>query len=476
MIRFRTYLLWLGLIALHTWLFFKHSLGLNALLFSSVLVMLITWHHGLQKEKTWWMAVVGHLFISVAVFWHGSDAAIVGYQFSSLLLAGFVFSVRSSLPIALLNGIGGSSLLAFVAWFPVVAEDIKTGSASMSFMKHLAFRKAYFYVAPITVTLIFYFLYSIANPDFFLEFSFPEWEIDTYLIMYVIFGSVMMCPFFFPWGFKTLEVWDSNKPDVLKRIRIKKRSNTKLGLVGENRQAVTMFGMLNILITLFLTFNMLQIFIPSLNQSQANHSEQVHKGFETLIVSIIAAILLIMYYFRENQNFYERKVRLVQLATIWIVLNGTLAFFTCYKNLLYVDAYGLTYKRIWVFLGIVLTVIGLFFTLSKIKDLKTNWYLVRQNIWVLYFAMSFYVLVDWDRLITWYNPNFAQELDLTYILELGDTKLPYLKELVDNKDPRVKDYEDRIAVLVHARNLVPNNWRSRTIDGLWLEEQVSKAD
>jgi len=473
MIRFRTCLLWFALTILHTWFFFEESLGFNALLFSVIVVTVLTWYHGLQKEKMWWYAACGHIVSSVAVAWHGTSESELVYYISGFLLAGSVFAVRSSLPVALLNGILGSFGVGFFAWLPDFFKTFKNRGAGSSAISLFTQRRAYLYAAPAGVTLIFYWFYSAANPDFFLNIDFPELNINFYLLSYFLLGGVLLCPLLFTWGLKNVVEWDSGKPDTLKRLRGKSRTFGKLGLKSENSQGVIMFSMLNILIIIFLGFNVLQIFIPALVGERQNHSEQVHQGFETLIISIVIAILLIMYYFRANQNFYSHKARLVRLATAWIVLNGLLALFTCYKNMLYVNHFGLTYKRIWVFIGIALTITGLLLTLSKIKDLKTNWYLVRQNSWVLYFMFCSYVLVDWDRLITWYNPNYAELLDVEYIFGLGNSKIPYLRELVRNKDPRIMDYEDRIVFAKLGISSRKNTWQSQTVDSQWLDREIA---
>ncbi|TDE16768.1 DUF4153 domain-containing protein [Dyadobacter psychrotolerans] len=468
---YRTCILWFFLVILHTWLFFEYDLGLNGFIFSSVTIGLITWFHKLHKEKNWLLGAGAHLVIAFAVFWHGSDEATAMYHFSFFLLAGFVFSIPSGLPVTFLNGLIASLGGGFIA---KLANFIKEDYSNSVFLPKSAFKKAYLYVAPITVTLLFYLFYSAANPDFWLNIALPDFELNLGWLLYTFVGFVLLCPLFFPWGLTTFTAWETSLPNELKRIRSKPLNSDKLGLKNENKQGVIMFAMLNTLILLFLSFNILQIFIPSLSTANRNHSEQVHQGFETLVMSIIIAILLIMFYFRGNQNFYDKRTRLVQLATVWIFLNGLLALFTCYKNILYVEDFGLTYKRIWVFIGMLLTGIGLVLTLKKIKYLKTNLYLIRQNSWVLYFVLTSYVVVDWDRLITWYNPNFAQELDMNYIISLGRSKTPYLNELVKKNDPRVEAYKDKIQTMTLSVNYGAGSWRSATIDRWWLVEELAK--
>ena len=140
--------------------------------------------------------------------------------------------------------------------------------------------------------------------------------------------------------------------------------------------------------------------------------------------------------------------------------------------MLYVDLYGLTYKRIWVFIGIVLTAIGLLFTFYKIQNLKTNWYLLRRNAWTLYFVLALYGIADWDRVIVWYNVNFAEELDMAYITSLGTTTLPYLTDRLADNDPRIEVYRKRIDEKVLSLQLTRSSWQSQTLDDVWLRQKL----
>jgi hypothetical protein len=471
MIKIRTCLLWFAMTAAHTYLFYRNSTGVNALVFSLLIVAVVTWYHGLLKEKFWLLAATGHLIIAVGAALHARWSDIAAYNISFVVLAGFVFSARSSLWVAFVNGLIGSFLFSFLQ---AIMNGLKFAQEILLTPHHALFslKKMPLYVAPVSVTLIFYMLYGAANPDFFLDVTFPAWELDFELIAYIGFGAIIICPLVFSYGIDRLTEWDVKQPDRLYRIRVKRQMGTPLGLFYENKQAVIMFVMLNALIILFLAFNIIQIFVPTLNHSAADFSQQVHQGFETLVISLIVAILLIMYYFRANQNFYGRKERLVKLASLWIALNGILILFTCYKNILYIDSFGLTYKRIWVFIGMLLTGIGLYLTLLKIYRLKTNWYLLRQNAWVLYCVIAFYGTANWDRLITWYNPNYASNLDMGYIMSLGNSQLPYLNELLLANDPRVIPYEKDIKYKISAVK-ISSKWQEMTWDDIWLQKELA---
>jgi hypothetical protein len=473
MSRSRTYVFWLALAITHTWLFFEQSLGLNALIFSLILVAILSWQHKLHQNPIWWAGVSGYLVSAIAVFWHGNFGATMVYHLSSVLLAGMAFSAGSSFFVSLFNGLIGTLGASFITNLPSLFGDVKKRAKALPLFSGFTMKKAYLYMAPASVTVVFYLLYRIANPDFFLEIEMPELDLNFKLLFYAIFGAVIISPFFFPWGSKDIVEWDSEQPSQLPGPTREMDEEHVKRLTLEYQQGVIMFVMLNSLICFFLAFNILQIFIPSLTRVPASHSEQVHQGFETLIMSIVAAILLIMYYFRGDQNFVKGNRRLILLATAWIVLNGVLALFTSYKNMLYVDTFGFTYKRIWVFIGILLTSIGLYLTLFKINRLKTNWYLIRSNTWVLYFVFVGYALVDWDRMITWYNINYAQQLDIAYLEELGATKLPYLKTQLRENNPRLHLHRDRINVLIHWAELPEYSWKSQTMDGVWLRKELA---
>ena len=468
----RNYFLWMGLSLIHVFLFYEQSLGFNALIFSCIVVTLITWQQRatLMREMNWKLAVAGHMIAAIAVAWHASIPGMLIYHLSFFVLAGYVFSVKSSFPVAFFNGIVAGVSGAFLAAIPRFIKDASAKSKGFGF----SFQRTVLYVAPISVTVLFYIFYSAANPDFMLDIKWSGWEPDFPLIGYSVLSIILLCPLFFAWGLKILVQYDAAKPDRLERIRMKHGRHTALALKYENKQGNIMFLMLNTLIGIFLIFNVLQIFIPSLGTQSSGHSEQVHQGFFTLVISIVFAILLIMYYFRANQNFYRGNHLLVRLALVWIILNAALALFTCYKNMLYVDAFGLTYKRIWVFVGMLLTGVGLYLTTLKIRKLKTNWYLLRQTSWVLYFAFTLCCLVDWDRIIAFYNINYAKELDTQYIYSLGNTGIPYLRELAEKNDPRLEsNIKDRLQVRIDNFE-VSKSWKSRSLDEIWLKEKFGK--
>ncbi len=466
------YLLWASLAIVHTWLFFQEEMGVNALIFSVLMIAGVTWQHNLAHEKVWRMAAGGHLLAALGVFWHGISVAIPIYHLSAFLLPGFVYAIRSRFPVAFINGVVATFGGGIVSWlFSTMSNHTRTGIEPKG-LASSAKQTFTLYLAPLLVTVLFYFLYANANPDFAFDISISEWNLNWDAILYTLLGFVILCPLFFSWGIKGIENLDAKISNYV--VPSRSKSFSKSGFLTENKQGVILFGMLNGLIAIFLVFNVLQIFIPSLNSVTRNHSEQVHQGFETLMVSIAAAIGLIMFYFRGNQNFFSGKKPLVNLAALWIFLNGALVAFTTYKNMEYVAAYGFTYKRIFVFGAMVLTGIGLILTYRKIQQLQSNWTLISQNCWVIYFVLTISAVVDWDRMISYYNIHCAKALDVAYFSEVGLNKLPYLKDLREQNDPRLIGHEKEVNDMLNYKVPEDKSWKSITLDKQWLRRELSK--
>ena len=100
---------------------------------------------------------------------------------------------------------------------------------------------------------------------------------------------------------------------------------------------------------------------------------------------------------------------------------------------MYISEYYLTYKRIGVYIYLLLAFIGLITAFIKVKKIKTNWFLFSTNGAVAYSALVLLALFNWDSVITSFNINRARErgrvVDKLYLTGLGGTNLPELLQL-----------------------------------------------
>jgi hypothetical protein len=167
----------------------------------------------------------------------------------------------------------------------------------------------------------------------------------------------------------------------------------------------------------------------------------VHQGVYALMFSIVCAIALILYFFRGNLNFFEGNKRIKTLTYVWIALNVSLVAITFYKNYAYVEALGLTYKRIGVFVYLILTLTGLVTAYIKVSEIKNFTYLVRTNIATLFAFLVISAIIPWNKTITWYNLTKIENPDMGYLIELGDNTSPQLFKYAQENSQKLSTNE-----------------------------------
>jgi len=169
-------------------------------------------------------------------------------------------------------------------------------------------------------------------------------------------------------------------------------------------------------------------------------SEYLHQGTTTLIISIVLAILIILFYFRGYINFSEKNKSIKWLAFIWLLQNVLMLVSTGYRNLLYVSEYNLTYKRLGIFIWLILTLIGLITTIYKLYGKKTNLYLFKANGWAFYLFFVLFACFNWDLVITKFNIRNSVNVDKNYLVELSaPATLPDLLVLPSDDGDFLKD-------------------------------------
>ncbi|MGZ6539975.1 MAG: leucine-rich repeat domain-containing protein, partial [Bacteroidia bacterium] len=138
-------------------------------------------------------------------------------------------------------------------------------------------------------------------------------------------------------------------------------------------------------------------------------------------------------------NFYKGNKALKLLAFLWILQNAFMIVSTAYRNNLYINEYSLTYKRIGVYIWLLLAMIGLMTTFLKIFKRKSNWFLFRSNGWLFYAVLVISSLINWDVILSDFNINRAEvkhkPLDRSYLISLSEKNLPQLLTLSD----KIKD-------------------------------------
>ncbi|UPT66719.1 MAG: DUF4173 domain-containing protein [Sphingobacteriales bacterium JAD_PAG50586_3] len=154
----------------------------------------------------------------------------------------------------------------------------------------------------------------------------------------------------------------------------------------------------------------------------------VHEGTYMLIISILISIAVVLYYFRSNLNFYTKNKVLKYLSYAWLAQNAVLAISVCVRNYRYIEYFSLAYKRIGVFIFLLLTLYGLYTVFMKVKDKRSSFYLFRTNAYAILVVLVVTSLFNWDVIIAKYNFAHADRsyLHLDFMSALSDKALPYL--------------------------------------------------
>ncbi|MEA5403765.1 DUF4173 domain-containing protein [Arcicella sp. DC2W] len=428
-----------------SYLFYQQSAGINFLIFTIIVIvgMLIT-QPDLIKNKAWQIVAFGSVLSSGMIVFHHSNLSIIAFFCSLILLIGVSNHQDSSIYVGLLKGFVSIAFSSFKILFENFDEYIlsqkKLEKKGFSIQKTTAF-----YIIPLLITFVFYLLYASANPEFGSYFQLPKDIISLQFCLFFLVGTMMSVGLYYQFFGQQLTEWDISLPNTLIRNKQKEKKIFQLTILKiENTKGIIVFSMLNLLLLFFNFVDFSVIFSDQKLPKGIHYSSYVHQGVNTLIFSAILAISIILYYFRANQNFYSRNKWLKRLAYVWIFQNTLLLIGVIFKNQLYISEFGLTYKRIGVYVFLILTTAGLISTFWKVLHQKTIWFLLRNNSWFAYFLLIVSSFTNWDSLIASYNINKANQLDVTYLLNLSDNTLPALKTLLvhpkANLDTKVFDY------------------------------------
>jgi hypothetical protein len=203
-----------------------------------------------------------------------------------------------------------------------------------------------------------------------------------------------------------------------------------LALKNENRTAIVTLFLLNALLLFINCVDIIYVWFGFSYNNDVNLSEYVHEGTGLLIFSILLAIILLLFFFRGNLNFYKQNKWLRMGAYVWLFQNAVLVVSVLFRDYYYIEHFGLAYKRIGVLIFLLLVLIGLVTIFVKIQQRKTAFYLLRVNAWVVIIILVVSSCVHWDETIARYNLSKKDTiaLDVKFLLTLSDKVLPLLEE------------------------------------------------
>ncbi len=436
-------------VLLYGTLFYDQTAGINFLLFNLLLVGLLIYRKmDLIKSKVWLSVAIGAIASSFFIFMYGSALAIWANLFSLFILSALSINPKTSFLTSIFLTIcstGSSCVFMFINWANRKSKQI-VGVYHRPF-----YVKLFLFIIPFLIAILFFFFYQTSNPLFYnftkninLDFISIGW------IFFTLGGLLLLYGFFhnkiLP-GFYELDsrVSLNLSPEIASR---KNFFNSLMRIDNENLSGIILFVMLNCLLFILNVLDINYFLFNGKLPEGTNHKGFVHEGIGTLIMSIVVAICIILFYFRGELNYYKQNKWLRIMALLWIVQNAFMIFSTAYRNNLYIEESGISYKKIGVYVYLILAFIGLATTLIKVLKFKTNWYLFRMNAAAYYYFLVFACFFNWDIIITNFNiKKYTEEhkkLEKYLLLDLSFKNLPQLLTLPDSAansdDSEARDY------------------------------------
>lgn len=421
----------------YTYLFYHQLPGINYLIFSVVLVAIIFISKlELLTKPAALTTALGAVVSGVFVFYYGTDLAIAANLSSLLALGALSLNPQSSLIVSWLHSLYSVVMFIPLTFLRKIDENMHAEeNPGEQHKEPTNWQRGIIIIIALLIVLVFFALYKDANPVFSkLSENIKLDFISGELMLFFIVAFLVLLGFFRQQVIGRVINSDNNSSDKLKDIteeeHLQSYFGKLLGVKNEVFAGVLLLALLNLLIA---AVNGIDIFysmgIENLPEGMTL-ADYLHDGTNSLIVSIIFAVIIILFFFRGYLNYAPQSKALKLLAYVWIAQNIVLVASTCHRNLIYIDTYGLTYKRIGVFVFLLLCVVGLSTTFVKVLAGKSNWFLFRKNAWLFYAVLLAFSCFNWDVVIAKHNiaqvkKNKEVELDYYYLYNLNNA-LPEL--------------------------------------------------
>ena len=423
--------IYITIVAIYSFLFYQEVPGINFTIFNLLLVIaIVLWDATVLSSKAWVTAAIGTLITGVAVVLYSNVLTVITGFIATSTLSFTRVSPKTSMFFG-----WGHVLFSYASSGVYITIDavnrIQKGAKGKQ--KSTFIQIMLFFVFIVLVVILFSLyrqsnaLYSELTKNINLDFISSTW------FLFTAFGALILYGFFYHRKRSVFNKWDAKEPDNVLPDRTYPIIDELLSVKQEGMSGIVLFSLLNLLILSVNVVDINFLYMGSQLPEEMSYSEIVHQGIGSIILSILIAISIIIFYFRSRLNFANGNGIVKALAYIWIIQNAFIVFSTAYRNGLYIEQYSLTYKRIGVFVYLGLSLIGLTITFLKIYNVKTSWFMVRRFGWSLFVLLVLSSVVPWTGIVIEYNIDQAQrqnkELDKSYLLSLGKTAYPYLQDL-----------------------------------------------
>lgn len=452
----------IGIVA-YNFLFWHQKLGINLLIFSSLLGASAFYLNPKSLHaRNAWISAAATLIAGVCVVIFNTDLAKIMHITSFFTMLGFIHrSEMRSIYFSLLNSVS-NFFRAPMSLAGVRKEGDKPHGKYSRLIHYLKLS-----VIPVVVFFVFYLLYRGASPRFaeFAEVIIEQinellLHIKEYFsftwVLFILFGILVTAGIVFNREINSFLKRDLSFSDVLARVRVKRKKTLKfpatkptlvkpfktLDLKNEHRIGLLLIILVNLMLLIVNVLDIQWLWFGFTVPEDFSLKQFVHQGTYLLIASILLSIAIILYLFRRNQNFYPGKNLLKPLAYVWIVQNAILSVSVFLRNYHYIAYHGLAFKRIGVIIFLIITVIGLVFMFMKIRQTRSLYYLFRKTSWAAYAVLIAACCMNWEGLIVNYNLNHWNkgQIDIDFYYRLSNKVLPDILANMDKVKAQMDEH------------------------------------
>ncbi len=481
--------------ALFNFIFWQEKMAANMLLFDAFILGSVfylypdAWRkHGVRA------LLLAHLITLGAVVVHNTLLSKLACNATLLLLVAFIQYLHRSVWFAI-----GSAFMNIVLMLVTFIENLpglkRKGPPGTGLRRVIRFL-----VIPLVLALIFLGIYAAANAVFRQLLSEAGMAVESWLnylftrfslarFMFLLFGLYITGSLLLKSGVKFFSEKDNQHKDNLYRKRnnfkawrqsgwfdllslfMGRFANGIMALRNELTVGIISLVLLNALLLSINIIDIIYVWLGFSYKSTMNLSAYVHEGAGMLIFSIILAMVVLLFFFRRNLNFYKKNKYLRYGAIIWIVQNIILVISVFIRDYYYFVHMGMAYKRIGVMIFLALVLTGLITVFIKIQFHKTTYYLFRVNAWAAVIMLVICSCVHWDLWIA--RHNLARKgtipVDVNFLLNLSDRTLPVIEQNKDVLDTAFLRKMNEVDYIYQARTTPAEyfNMRKKT----FFEEQ-----
>lgn len=454
-------LITLAVVAIYNYLFWKETPGINLPLFSIVLIALMVFlRRSIIVRTNWQVAAICNLLTGGAVMWFGGSLAVAMHLVTITLIITFSWPENVKSPF---KGIINFIISAINQAIDLL-KSIKT-EISKRRIGRIAIYLFKIFIFPVIVFLFYIGIYSESNKafasifeDFFKNLSeILQSFFDTVNVPWMVFiftGTIITLMML---GKKTaangLHIFSDESDDLFRKRKTKRATRSSLPTVITYHPAVALNALrrtnqsglilligVNLLLLLFNVTDIRDNWFGFSVPDQFSMKNFVHTATWYLVISILASIAILLYYFRGNINFYKNNKAIKVLSYIWITQNLILGVSVFLRNMHYIQYHGLAYKRIGILIFLILVVVGLFTLVHKIKSRKSTHWILKANSYSVLMVLSLASLSNWDLTIAKYNLAHSNpsEIDSDFYLQLNPGVYPLLYEHLDVIENQMK--------------------------------------